>query len=104
VNLLRRLWYSPNAALGLCSTCSWGTVRAGHFPGLAETFCRLVGPNSRVHFAVRHCTDYADRRVSLPPPDGRSYGFVTSIHLADGGEVRLETPDAAETPAGSDKP
>lgn len=30
MNLIQRMIYAPGAALGLCSTCVWGTVRKGH--------------------------------------------------------------------------
>lgn len=44
MTLFSRLMYAPDAATGLCATCSWGTVRKGFRPAEAETFCRLVGP------------------------------------------------------------
>ena len=88
MTLFRRLIYAPEAATGLCATCSWGTVRKGFRPAEAETFCRLVGPASRVPYAVRQCTDYCDRRVAVTAQDARRYGFVTEIKLAEDGEVR----------------
>ena len=89
--LFQRLIYAPNAAGGLCRTCTWGTVRAGFFKGETESFCRLVGPQARVRFAVRDCTDYCDRRVSVTATGERRYGFVTEIKL-ESGEIRV-TPD-----------
>jgi hypothetical protein len=83
MSFIRRLIYAPDAAVGLCSTCTWGTVRKGFGVDEAEYFCRFVGPNSRVRYAVRQCTGYSDRRVA--PTDGRSYGFVTEIKLTDEG-------------------
>jgi hypothetical protein len=65
MTLFQQLIYAPDAAGGLCRTCTWGTVRAGFFRGEAETFCRLVGPRSRVRFAVRDCIDYCDRRAPV---------------------------------------
>jgi len=47
MTMIRRLRYAPEAATGLCATCSWGTVRTGFRENEAEAFCRLVGPNSR---------------------------------------------------------
>ncbi len=84
MTLFQRIIYHPNAAGGLCRTCSWGTVRAGFFRGEAETFCRLVGPGSRVRFAVRDCTDYCDRRMPVTASGERKYGFVTEIKLESG--------------------
>jgi hypothetical protein len=53
MTLIRLLRYAPEAATGLCATCTWGTVRKGFRENEAEAFCRLVGPNSRVPYAVR---------------------------------------------------
>ena len=90
MNIIRRILYAPGAAVGLCSTCSWGTVRKGFFSTEAETFCRLVGPSARVRFAVRDCTGYVDRRAEPASPEGRRIGFVTEIRLeeeeAEGGK------------------
>jgi hypothetical protein len=73
----------------LCSSCVWGTVRKGYRGGEVETFCRLVGPNGLVPFAVQECTDYSDRRarvVEETKPDGRRFGFVTTLSLEDENE------------------
>jgi len=83
MTLIRRLIFAPNAAVGLCSTCTWGTIRKGFGPNEAECFCRLVGPNSRVRYAVRKCTSYCDRRETPATPEARRYGFVTEIKLTD---------------------
>jgi hypothetical protein len=90
------LFIAPDAVTGLCRTCTWGTVRTGFRPAEAEVFCRLVGPNSRVKFPVRECSDYFDRRVKVAANDSRRYGFVTEINLEDGSEVRV-TPAKDET-------
>lgn len=94
--LLNRLIYAPDAANGLCRTCSWGTVRAGFFRSEVEAFCRLVSPVMRLRFAVRDCTDYCDRRVPVTPSDERRYGFVTEIKL-ESGEIRATSGETAET-------
>lgn len=88
MNLIRRLLYAPGVAAGLCSTCVWGTVRKGFDACDAETFCRLVGPNARVRYAVWECTGYSDRRVGPAAAETRRIGFVTEIRLADENEVR----------------
>ena len=90
MNVFLRILYAPGAGAGLCSTCSWGTVRKGFF-GQAETFCRLVGPNSRVRYAVRECTGYCDRRVAPETAETRRIGFVTEIKLTDENEVRSKS-------------
>jgi hypothetical protein len=87
--LFRLFINAPDAVTGLCRTCTWGTVRKGFRPAEAEVFCRLVGPNSRVKFPVRECSDYFDRRVRVVANDSRRYGFVTEIKLEDGSEVRF---------------
>jgi hypothetical protein len=92
MTLIRLLRYAPEAATGLCATCSWGTVRKGFRENEAESFCRLIGPNSRVPYAVRECTDYCDRRVRMTPSEARRYGFVTEIRL-DAGEIRSASED-----------
>jgi len=87
MNIIRRILYTPGAAVGLCSTCSWGTVRKGFLFNEAETFCRLIGPSARVRYAVRDCTGYVDRRAEPPSAETRRIGFVTEIRLAEeGGE------------------
>ena len=58
----------------------------------AEAFCRLVGPNSRVPYAVRECTDYCDRRVRMTASEVRRYGFVTEIRL-DAEDIRSASED-----------
>jgi len=88
MNIIRRILYAPGAAVGLCSTCSWGTVRKGFFSNEAETFCRLIGPSARVRYAVRDCTGYVDRRAEPPSAEARRIGFVT--------EIRLEEEEAKE--------
>ncbi len=97
MTLLQRLIYAPNAAAGLCRTCTWGTVRVGFFKGEAETFCRLVGPEARVRFAVRDCTGYCDRREPLTATGERRYGFVTEITLESGGLRETADDDRAPT-------
>ena len=67
-------------SVSLCTTCIWGTVRAGEREKDVETFCRLISPNTVVPFPVRNCTDYSDRTVPVPAepkPEERKYGFVT---------------------------
>jgi hypothetical protein len=96
MTLIARLLFAPKAATGLCSTCSWGTVRKGFSAGEAEVFCRLVGPNSRVRYAVRECTSYCDRRVEATASDARRYGFVTEIKLQDTAEIRSSSADESE--------
>jgi hypothetical protein len=95
MTLFQRMIYYPDAAGGLCRTCTWGTVRVGFSRGEAETFCRIVGPHARVRFAVRDCTDYCDRRVQVTASDERKYGFVTEIKL-ESGEIRI--PDELAEP------
>lgn len=96
MTLIARLLFAPEAASGLCSTCSWGTVRKGFSASEAEVFCRLAGPNSRVRYAVRECTSYCDRRVEVTNTDARRYGFVTEIKLQDPAEVRSALADETE--------
>ena len=92
MTLIRLLRYAPEAATGLCATCTWGTVRKGFRENEAEAFCRLVGPNSRVRYAVRECSDYCDRRVRMTPSEARRYGFVTEIRL-EAEEIRSSSED-----------
>ena len=92
MTLIRILRYAPEASTGLCATCTWGTVRKGFRENEAEAFCRLVGPNSRVRYAVRECSDYCDRRVRMTSSEARRYGFVTEIRL-DADEIRSASDD-----------
>jgi|SRR5271169_1454807 len=89
MNVFHRRRYAPVAATGLCRTCGWGTVRKGFHPAEAEVFCRIVGRNAQVRYAVRECTSYCDRRVPQATAEARRYGFVTEIKLGDGSEVRV---------------
>jgi len=61
-----------------CRSC-----RKGFRANEAETFCRIVGPNSRVRYAVRECSSYSDRRVTVAEAEARRYGFVTEIKLTE---------------------
>jgi hypothetical protein len=101
MTLIRQLRYVPEAATGLCRTCSWGTVRRGFRADEAETFCRLVGPKARVRYAVRECSDYRDRRVTVTESGGgaRRYGFVTEIKLEET-EIRLAVTDESKQGSG----
>lgn len=90
MTLIRVLRYAPEAATGLCATCTWGTVRKGFRENEAEAFCRLVGPKARVRYAVRECNDYYDRRVRMTATETRRYGFVTEIRL-DAEETRASS-------------
>jgi len=92
MTMIRRLRYAAEAATGLCATCTWGTVRKGFRENEAEAFCRLVGPNSRVRYAVRECSDYYGRRVRMTASEARRYGFVTEIRL-DANEIRSASED-----------
>lgn len=92
MTLIRVLRYAPEAATGLCATCTWGTVRKGFREDEAEAFCRLVGPNARVRYAVRECNDYSDRRVLMTASEARRYGFVTEIRL-DAEAIRFASED-----------
>ena len=94
MTLFGRLRFAP-AATGLCRTCSWATVRRGFGANETETFCRLVGPNSRVRFAVRECSDYCDRRAGAAVAEERRFGFVTEIKLEDGETLRI-SPDTTK--------
>ena len=38
MTLIRLLRYAPEAATGLCATCTWGTVRKGFRENEAEAF------------------------------------------------------------------
>jgi hypothetical protein len=102
MNLIWRLMYAPGAAVGLCSNCSWGTVRKGFLADEAETFCRLVGPSARVRYAVRECTSYCDRRATTSASEARRYGFVTEIKLEDGSEVRVGSNEESAKPGGEE--
>ncbi len=77
MTLIRLLRYAPEAATGLCATCTWGTVRKGFRENEGEAFCRLVGPNSRVRMTAS---------------EARRYGFVTELRL-DAEEIRSASED-----------
>lgn len=85
MSLIRLLRFAPEAATGLCRSCSWGTVRKGFRESEAEAFCRLVGSNARVLYAVRECTDYCDRSARMTASEARRYGFVTELKLEEDG-------------------
>ncbi|HEX8872326.1 MAG TPA: hypothetical protein VF758_06140 [Candidatus Acidoferrum sp.] len=93
MTIFERLLYAPGGAAGLCSTCRWGTVRKGFGADEAEAFCRLIGPNARIRYAVRECTGYDDSRVEPVAGGARRYGFVTEIKLGTDEEVRVVPAD-----------
>jgi hypothetical protein len=84
-----RLRYVPDAATGLCRTCTWATLRKGFRPTEVEVFCRLLDPSARVPHPARECTGYCDGRATSPTSEARRFGFVTEIKLEDGSKVRL---------------
>jgi hypothetical protein len=88
MTVIRWKFFAANASAGLCGTCTWGTVRKGYRAKEEEIFCRIITPNGLVPFAVRECTDYADRRIAVaePEPDERRYGFLTKLSL---GEIKI---------------
>jgi hypothetical protein len=88
MTVIRWKFFAANASVGLCGTCTWGTVRKGYRAKEEEIFCRIITPNGLVPFAVRECTDYADRRIAVaePEPDERRYGFLTKLSL---GEIKI---------------
>jgi hypothetical protein len=96
-------WKSFGAGRGasLCATCAWGTVRKGYRSGEVEAFCRLVGPNGLVPFAVRECTDYADRQVPSAKiegkSDGRRFGFATTLTVQQQGPESASDSEASNT-------
>ena len=61
MSVIRWKSFGAGRKASLCASCVWGTVRNGYRRGEVEAFCRLVGPNGLVPFAVRDCTGYADR-------------------------------------------
>lgn len=87
----------PNEGATLCATCTWGLVRSGYRAEEAETFCRMVGPNARVPFAVRECSAYTDRRAENAA--GRAMGFAPAITISETKEEATEIAPVAEKPA-----
>jgi hypothetical protein len=43
MTLFQRMIYYPDAAGGLCRTCTWGTVRVGYFRGRRKRFAGYLG-------------------------------------------------------------
>ena|SRR5580765_6731537 len=105
MSVIRWKSFAAGRADSLCGTCIWGTVRKGYRSGDVEVFCRLVSPHRLVPFAVRECTDYADRRVPCAPDDSkstdRSFGFVTTLLVTGGQERDEREKNRTPRPAGS---
>ena len=87
MSVIRWKSFGAGRKASLCASCVWGTVRNGYRRGEVEAFCRLVGPNGLVPFAVRDCTGYADRRLPGAPAIAKStdrrFGFVTTLTLRE---------------------
>jgi hypothetical protein len=87
MSVIRWKSFGAGREASLCASCVCGTVRKGYRSGEVESFCRLVGPNGLVPFAVRECTGYADRRVpgacANAKSTGRRFGFVTTLTLRE---------------------
>jgi hypothetical protein len=85
MTVIRWKSFAANTSVGLCATCTWGTVRKGFRSKEVETFCRIISPNGLVPFVVRECTDYIDRRIPVAPQEaeGRRYGFFTELSLKE---------------------
>ena len=55
---------TPEGCESLCKTCSQGHIITGFSVSEEEVFCRIFFVERQIHFPVRQCTFYEDRRLA----------------------------------------
>ena len=105
---------TPEGCESLCRSCSRGHIITGFRASEEEVFCRTFYIEREIHFPVRECTFYEDKRLAsktemeeiawhLRSTSGkpwRSPGFAGSASTA----TEPEAPDAEATGADSSVP
>lgn len=55
---------TPEGCESLCKTCTRGHIISGFSAAEEEVFCRTFFIEREIHFPVRACTFYEDRRLA----------------------------------------
>jgi hypothetical protein len=96
---------TPERVQSLCGTCSNGHIIRGFSVAEEEAFCRTFYIEREIHFPVRECTFYEDRRLAskrdmeeiawflTTRKAGRSVGFVSAARFR---EIKEDSDCAAE--------
>lgn len=103
---------TPEGCESLCKTCTRGHIINGFSAAEEEVFCRTFFIEREIHFPVRACTFYEDRRLAskedmeeiawkLRSTNGKP---MPNVGFMGGSATReLENEDALILPATSDK-
>ena len=102
---------TPEGCESLCRTCSRGHVITGFRATEEEVFCRFFYIERKIHFPVRECTFYEDRRLaskadmeeiawhlkSTSTKPSQRLGFVSAAQLQE-----MESEEEEIAPAAND--
>ena len=103
---------TPQTAESLCWNCTHGHIIRGFRATEEEVFCRFFFRERQIHFPVRECTFYEDRRLatkeameeiawnlrSTTTKPSQNLGFVSA------GQLQEIESEAAVLPPATDKP
>jgi hypothetical protein len=93
---------TPEGCESLCRTCTRGHIITGFRAAEQELFCRTFYIEREIHFPVRECTFYVDRRLAskedmekiawvlVTKSVGRSIGFLNPERFREIEALRLE--------------
>ena len=99
---------TPEGCESLCRTCTRGHIITGFRATEVEVYCRTFYIEREIHFPVRECTFYEDRRLaskedmeeiawrlrSTTTKPNQSLGFVSATQLQE-----IESEDSGIAPA-----
>ena len=99
---------TPEGCESLCRTCARGHIITGFRATEVEVYCRTFYIEREIHFPVRECTFYEDRRLaskedmeeiawrlrSMTTKPNQSLGFVSATQLQE-----IESEDSEIAPA-----
>lgn len=99
---------TPSGTNTLCATCSLGHIIRGFRVGEEETYCRAFYIEREIHFPVRECTFYEDKRMASKKEmediawflttrkAGRAVGFVAAEKFREEQEAATEESSGSE--------
>lgn len=108
---IRVLGGTPEGSDSLCKTCTRGHVIKGFRATEEVVFCRFFYIEREIHFPVRECTFYEDRRIASKETmeeiawslrtfsPARNVGFVSSAQIR---QIQEEAAKSADAPADPD--
>ena len=104
---IRVIGGSPEGSDSLCKTCTLGHVIKGFRASEELVFCRFFFIDREIHFPVRECTFYEDRRLASKKDMEEIAWMLTTIkptrHVGFASAVQFrQMQEAAEDPADVD--